>query len=110
MDRYGCQAGDLLAAIGPGISKCCFETHADVANAMMDALASRCEALGVKTVRGFYFPTAKNGMVRDFYEKQGFRKISEAPDGSTVWELSLAGYEQKNHVISVNTKERESIK
>ncbi|MCI8539002.1 MAG: peptidoglycan editing factor PgeF [Oscillospiraceae bacterium] len=38
MDRYGCQAGDLLAAIGPGISKCCFETHADVANAMMDAL------------------------------------------------------------------------
>ena len=82
----------------------------DMEYAMMDALASRCEALGVKTVRGFYFPTAKNGMVRDFYEKQGFRKISEAPDGSTVWELSLAGYEQKNHVISVNTKERESIK
>lgn len=38
MDRYGCQVKDLLAAIGPGISKCCFETHADVANAMMDAL------------------------------------------------------------------------
>ena len=82
----------------------------DMEYAMMDALASRCEALGVKTVRGFYFPTAKNGMVRDFYEKQGFRKISEDPDGSTVWELSLEGYEQKNHVISVNTKESESIK
>lgn len=82
----------------------------DMEYAMMDALASRCEALGVKAVRGFYFPTTKNGMVRDFYEKQGFRKISEDPDGSTVWELSLAGYEQKNHVISVNTKESESIK
>ena len=36
--HYGCRPEHLLAAIGPGISKCCFETHADVANAMMDAL------------------------------------------------------------------------
>ena len=26
----GCDPGDLLAAIGPGISQCCFETHGDV--------------------------------------------------------------------------------
>ena len=38
IDHYGCRPENLLAAIGPGISKCCFETHADVANAMMDAL------------------------------------------------------------------------
>jgi copper oxidase (laccase) domain-containing protein len=37
-DQYGCRPEDLIAAIGPGISNCCFETHADVANAMMDAL------------------------------------------------------------------------
>ncbi len=27
---YGCQAENILAAIGPGIGPCCFETHADV--------------------------------------------------------------------------------
>ena len=27
---YGCQADNILAAIGPGIGPCCFETHADV--------------------------------------------------------------------------------
>lgn len=31
---YGCIPGHILAAVGPGISKCCFETHADVPNAM----------------------------------------------------------------------------
>lgn len=34
--HYGCQPGDLLAAIGPGISKCCFETREDVPNAMLE--------------------------------------------------------------------------
>lgn len=36
---YGTDPSDLLAAIGPGIDKCCFETHEDVPNAMTAALA-----------------------------------------------------------------------
>ncbi|MBD5169827.1 MAG: HAD-IIIC family phosphatase [Oscillibacter sp.] len=79
----------------------------DMEYAMMDALAGRCQALGLRTVRGYYFPTTKNGMVRDFYGKQGFDKIKEAPDGSTVWHLELDGYEQKNHVIAVGSAEKE---
>lgn len=35
---YGCRPGDILAAIGPGISQCCFKTHADVPEAMISAL------------------------------------------------------------------------
>ena len=35
---YGCRAENILAAIGPGISQCCFETHADVPDAMITAL------------------------------------------------------------------------
>lgn len=35
---YGCNPGNILAAIGPAISKCCFETHADVPEAMTVAL------------------------------------------------------------------------
>lgn len=37
---YGCRPEDILAAIGPGIGQCCFETHEDVPNAMMAAVAS----------------------------------------------------------------------
>ena len=40
VDCYGCDRLDLLAAIGPGISKCCFETHEDVPNAMTEALGA----------------------------------------------------------------------
>ena len=38
VDCYGCDRLDILAAVGPGISKCCFETHEDVPNAMTSAL------------------------------------------------------------------------
>ena len=37
---YGSAPGDILAAIGPGISKCCFETHEDVPNAMTEAMGA----------------------------------------------------------------------
>lgn len=37
---YGCDPGTILAAIGPGISRCCFETHADVPDAMTAALGA----------------------------------------------------------------------
>lgn len=37
-EEYGSETGDILAAIGPGISLCCFETHADVPEAMTEAL------------------------------------------------------------------------
>ena len=38
VSRYGCKAEDIRAAIGPGIGKCCFETDADVPEAMLASL------------------------------------------------------------------------
>lgn len=37
---YACDPGNILAAIGPSIGKCCFETHADVPDAMTDTLGA----------------------------------------------------------------------
>ena len=37
---YGCDPQNILAAIGPGIGPCCFETHEDVPNAMMAAFST----------------------------------------------------------------------
>ena len=39
-DCYGTDPANLLAAIGPGISKCCFETHEDVPNTMTEAMGA----------------------------------------------------------------------
>ncbi len=41
---YGCQPENIRAAIGPGISPCCFETHQDVPDGLRAGLGSAAEA------------------------------------------------------------------
>lgn len=38
---YGCRRENILSAIGPGISKCCFETGEEVPQAMTEALGEK---------------------------------------------------------------------
>lgn len=73
----------------------------DMELAMLDGLVERCLAEGIGTLYGYYYPTAKNNMVREFYGQLGFERISEDEAGNTGWKLSLTGYENKNHVIEV---------
>ena len=40
---YGTDPADVLAAVGPGIGPCCFETHDDVPAAMIGQLGSEAE-------------------------------------------------------------------
>lgn len=75
----------------------------DMEFAMMDEVVAAALAKGAKKIRGFYYPTAKNGMVREFYKTQGFDRISEDETGNAVWELDVSnGYEKKNKHIEVN--------
>lgn len=39
--NYGCSPGDILAAIGPGIGPCCFETHDDVPDGLRQGLGGQ---------------------------------------------------------------------
>lgn len=74
----------------------------DMEFAMMDKLAEICSLKGIKRLKGYYYPTAKNIMVKDFYATQGFEKSSEDQEGNTVWTLDLSnGYEKKNQVIQI---------
>lgn len=69
--------------------------------AMMDALVKRCKERGLKRIHGYYYQTAKNGMVREFFAELGFEQISER-DGNTEWMLDITkNYENKNNVIEV---------
>ena len=67
----------------------------------MNAVVAEAAARGLRKVRGYYYPTAKNGMVRDFYAGFGFAKVSEEADGSTVWELDVAAYQPKTLHMTV---------
>jgi len=75
----------------------------DMEFAMMDELVEKAKAAGVKKLVGYYYPTAKNAMVKDFYGLQGFTKVSEDAEGNTVWEYEIPEhYEKKQSVIEVN--------
>ncbi|MCM1298917.1 MAG: HAD family hydrolase, partial [[Eubacterium] siraeum] len=74
----------------------------DMEYAMLDTLAAEARKQGIDILRGHYYPTAKNAMVKGLYGDFGFEKISEDGDGNTLWELSLAGYQNKNNHIKVN--------
>ncbi|MDO4483898.1 MAG: HAD-IIIC family phosphatase [Clostridia bacterium] len=71
-------------------------------DAMLDTLVTGARARGISTIVGYYYPTAKNNMVRDFYGRMGFALIKEQPDGSTVWALETSAYAPKNPPIEIN--------
>lgn len=51
---YGCKPSDIHVALGPCISKCCFETDADVPEAMIAALGSDAERSITKTGKKYH--------------------------------------------------------
>lgn len=78
----------------------------DMEFAMMDELVRECVQKNITKINGYYYPTPKNGMVREFYKIQGFEKVSGDEQGNTVWMLDISqGYEQKNHVIKIEERE-----
>ena len=42
-ERYGCRPEDILAAIGPGIAPCCFQTHVDVPDGLRAGLGAAAQ-------------------------------------------------------------------
>ncbi len=74
----------------------------DMEYAMMDSVVEACKACGIGTVYGYYYPTAKNGMVKEFYASLGFVKIREDENGNSCWKFEIGeDYEKKNTVIEV---------
>lgn len=80
----------------------------DMEHAMLDALVARAAAAGIETIRGHYYPTAKNGMVRELFGTLGFTKAEEDADGNALWLLPVAGYVPQNRHIAVHGNETET--
>mgnify|MGYP002623562974 CR=1 FL=1 len=74
----------------------------DMELALLDAIVHRCQAKGLQRIMGYYYPTAKNAMVRNFYGELGFEKKSEDEKGNSVWEFAIPNeYEKKNKYIAI---------
>ncbi len=78
----------------------------DMEFAMMDELVRQASLKGIKKIFGYYYPTAKNNMVKNFYEQMGFSFVSEDEDHNTVWCFEVRDdYKAQNRWISVNKDE-----
>lgn len=74
----------------------------DMEYAMMDSVVEACRECGIGTILGYYYPTAKNGMVKEFYRMMGFEKQEETDTGVSVWRFVIPDeYEHQNTVIAV---------
>ena len=63
--------------------------------AMFDALLVRCRQCGIRKIKGYYFPTDKNGLVKDLFQRLGF----EHEDGC-IWcyDIPKAGGEMNEYI------------
>ena len=74
--------------------------------AMMDELVRKAQAAGIRKITGYYYPTSKNAMVKDFYRDMGFTKTDEDAAGNTVWVYQISADERKRQdVIRINSGE-----
>jgi FkbH-like protein len=70
--------------------------------AMLDRLVSKAKEQGLSGIVGYYYPTAKNSMVRELFFDMGFSRIDIPEVDGTVWHLDISGnYSNKNLFIKV---------
>ena len=63
---------------------------------MMNEVVALAARMGLNRVIGEYIPTAKNGMVRDFFQQFGFTR---EPATSNQWSLDVSGYQFRTTLI-----------
>ena len=74
----------------------------DMEQAMMDSLMTECKVRGIKIVKGYYYPTAKNKMVKEFFAQFDYTKTNEDENGNAIWERTVEDYQNLNRYIKVN--------
>ena len=59
-----------------------------VENMVLRELILQGQQLGITRITGAWYPTDKNGIVREHFAKLGFSKTAEREDGATFWEIA----------------------
>lgn len=66
-----------------------------VEQCLMNRVFEEAQSRGCTRVTGEYIPTAKNGMVRDFFEQFGFIRTSSDEKGHACWALEVNRYKPR---------------
>ena len=72
---------------------------------MMNELVKAAKSKGITRIIGYYYPTPKNGMVKDMYKTMGFYLKSSDGDGNAVWSLNISEYEERIVQIKITGEE-----
>ena len=64
-------------------------------------LAQRAIEKNVSKLRGYYYPTKKNGMVKELYPSLGFTCVEADDEGNSVWEFDLGGFAARQSHIAL---------
>lgn len=70
-------------------------------DAMLDELVRKAAERGVRLIKGYYYRTKKNAMVKDFYGQAGFQKRTQSENGDSEWVLETENYKKRNYIIKV---------
>lgn len=70
--------------------------------AMFNSLMAVSQLKNINTIYGYFYPTAKNGMVSGLFEQMGFISVGPTACCDSVWQFDLNGsYTPKNLNIEV---------
>lgn len=91
---------DKTAEIDLWVMSCrVFKRHFEFA--VFDYFVQQCAKRGITTVKAKYIPTAKNVIIKDFYEELGFTLVKESDEGKEYTYTIPADYTNKNEVIDM---------
>ncbi len=79
-----------------------FKRHLEYA--VFDYLVEQCNKMGIKTITASYLPTAKNIIIKDFYEGIGFDIVLDSENEKRYIFNIPENYENKNKVITMEVK------
>ena len=76
-----------------------------VEEAVLAHIAQAAREAGAGYLTGDWLPTAKNKLVEKHFEKLGFSKIAELPEGGTRWKLDLDEYQAPDLPMEIDIVE-----
>jgi len=71
-----------------------------VEETILQHIVEQARLKGVAEIIGRYVPTARNGLVRDHFEKLGFVQVDSSSE-ETTWRLSINSYDEKDLPLKV---------
>ena len=72
----------------------------EIEKAFLFEIIKHLSSLGIRSVKGWYLPTAKNSQVADFYQRIGFTLIQESDNG-TMWSYDIGSTFQKPDFVRI---------